>query len=94
LRIDALVFYAYVVLFANVAALQGVKRPMYAIWIGLSRQIVAPVILFYVLVFVLGVGLMGIWWGIFAITWCAAIITIVYTRSVLGRVMKIPRGES
>ncbi|MGE5838991.1 MAG: MATE family efflux transporter, partial [Deltaproteobacteria bacterium] len=31
LRIDALVFYAYVVLFVHVAALQGMKRPMYAL---------------------------------------------------------------
>lgn len=90
LRIDALVFYAYVVLFASVAALQGVKRPMYAIWIGLSRQIVAPVIVFYVLVFVLEVGLTGIWWGIFGITWCAAVVTILYTRNVLGKIMETP----
>jgi len=94
LRIDALVFYAYVVLFANVAVLQGVKRPMYAIWIGLSRQIVAPIIVFYVLVFVLEVRLTSIWWGIFAITWCAAVITILYTRSVLGKIMEGPQSES
>ena len=87
LRIDALVFYAYVVLFANVAALQGVKRPMYAIWIGLSRQILAPVMVFYLLVFELQAGLLGIWWGIFAITWSAAIVTILYTRGVLGKIM-------
>lgn len=87
LRIDALVFYAYVVLFANVAALQGVKRPMYAIWIGLFRQILAPVIMFYLLVFELQVGLLGVWWGIFAITWSAAIVTVLYTRRILGKIM-------
>ena len=53
LRIDALVFYAYVILFINVAALQGIKRPMYAIWIGVWRQIAAPFMVFYILTKVL-----------------------------------------
>jgi Na+-driven multidrug efflux pump len=30
LKIDALVFYAYVALFIHVSPLQGIKRPMYA----------------------------------------------------------------
>ena len=43
-------FIAYALLFVSVSALQGIKRPMYAIWIGLYRQIVAPSIVFYALV--------------------------------------------
>jgi putative MATE family efflux protein len=80
LKIDAFVFYAYVILFVYVSALQGVKRPMYAIWIGISRQIVAPVIVFFLLTHVLSFGLLGIWWGIFSITWGAALFTIFYGR--------------
>lgn len=86
LRIDALVLYAYVILFVNVAALQGVKKPMFAIWIGLVRQLVAPVIIFYVLVTLLDFGLLGIWWGFLLITWGAALFSIVYARHQL-RVM-------
>jgi len=37
---------------------------MYALWIGLYRQIVAPAILFWSLVHVFEAGLTGIWWGI------------------------------
>jgi putative MATE family efflux protein len=85
LRIDALVFYAYVVLFVHVAALQGMKRPMYALWIGLYRQIVAPAILFWSLTHVFETGLTGIWWGIFAVTWSAALITLFYARRRIGR---------
>ncbi|MBN1635054.1 MAG: MATE family efflux transporter [Deltaproteobacteria bacterium] len=83
LRIAAWVFYAYVIIFIHIAALQGVKRPMFGVYIGLLRQIVAPVIVFYVLSQVLGYGLLGIWWGIFAITWIAALVTVAYTRHVL-----------
>jgi putative MATE family efflux protein len=85
LRIDALVFYAYVVLFVHVAALQGMKRPLYALWIGLYRQIVAPVILFWSLIHVFDAGLTGIWWGIFGVTWSAALFTLFYARRLIGR---------
>jgi putative MATE family efflux protein len=81
LRIDALVLYAYVLLFVHVAALQGMKRPMFALWIGLYRQIVAPIVLFTILTRVFPFGLLGIWWGIFAITWSAAIVTFFYART-------------
>jgi len=88
LRIDSLVFFAYVILFVNVAALQGVKRPFYAIWLGLSRQVVAPVLVFYTTTVLLGFGLLGIWWGIFAITWTAALVTLFYSGALLKRVEK------
>jgi putative MATE family efflux protein len=87
LRIAAFVFYAYVILYVNVAALQGVKRPMYAIWIGLYRQIIAPIIVFYFLTQVLDFGLMAIWWGIFSVTWSAAVITFFYARRLLRKVI-------
>jgi len=80
LKIAAFIFFAYVILFVTVSALQGMKKPMYAIWIGIFRQIVAPVIVFYVFAQVLGFGLMGIWWGIFGIVWFSAIVTLVYAR--------------
>jgi len=85
LRIDALALYAYVVLSINIAALQGMKRPMYALWIGLYRQIVAPFLLFYLLTRVLNLGLISIWWGIFLITWSATLITMLYARLQLRK---------
>jgi len=88
LRIDALVLYSYVILFVHVAVLQGIKRPVYAVWIGLYRQIVAPVVVFYVLIHIFGAGLIGIWWGIFAVTWSAALFTIFYARRVIRKVSK------
>ncbi len=91
LYIDALVLYAYVVLFVHVAALQGLKRPMFALWIGLFRQVAAPAAVFYLLTRVLDVGIVGIWWGIFAVTWCAAGVAFFYARRVMARMS--PRSE-
>lgn len=93
LKIDALVLYAYVILFVNIAALQGIKRPMFAIWMGIFRQIIAPIILFYILTRILDFRLMGIWWGIFTITWSSAIFTIFYSRTILKRVSR-PNAET
>jgi putative MATE family efflux protein len=83
LRIDALVLYAYVLLFVHVAALQGMKKPMFAVWIGLYRQIVAPFLLFWMLTRVFQFGPLAIWWGIFGITWSAAVFTFFYARKMV-----------
>jgi len=86
LRIDAFLLFGYVVLFCHVSALQGMKRPMFAIWIGLFRQIAAPALVFHLATQVLDWGVTGVWWGIFFINWTAAGITVFYARRVLARI--------
>jgi putative MATE family efflux protein len=86
LRIDALALYAYVILYVNVAAQQGMKKPLFGLFLGLYRQMVAPFIVFWLLTRVLDVGLLGIWLGIFGITWSGAAFSILYTRRLLSRV--------
>ena len=86
LKIAAVTLCSYVILFQTVFMLQGMKRPMYAIWIGLYRQILAPCLVFYLLAFVLEWKLFGIWWGIFLVTWSAALVTWFYGRWTLNRI--------
>jgi putative MATE family efflux protein len=93
LRIDALVLYAYVLLFVHVAAMQGVKRPMFALWIGFYRQLVAPGGVFWVLTRSLDFGLMAIWWGIFSITWSAALFTLFFVRRTINGLPSAFPGE-
>ncbi|ACH40940.1 MatE-like domain efflux pump [Citrifermentans bemidjiense Bem] len=78
LRIEAFVFVAYVILYTCVAVLQGLKRPGFALMVGLMRQIVFPLPVFYLLAVFLGFGLAGIWWGILLVTWGAACVTVLY----------------
>ncbi|MFW5734230.1 MAG: MATE family efflux transporter [Oceanidesulfovibrio sp.] len=94
LHISAFALYAYVILFVNVASLQGVKRPMFAVWIGLGRQVVFPVLVFTILVEFFNTGTAGIWWGIFSITWLAALVSMVYANKLLGRVTRGLRPSS
>ena len=82
-RINAFALGSYVVLYVNNAALQGLQKPVFALWIGLFRQLAAPLILFPLLAFTIGWGLTGIWWGILIVNWSAAFTSILYTRHVL-----------
>jgi putative MATE family efflux protein len=89
LRISAFALYAYVVLFTSVSVLIGMKRPMFAVWMGLGRQVVAPCVLFYVLIRIFGVDLLGVWWGIFLIVWLAAAIAFLYAKSLIARMERL-----
>lgn len=87
LRIAAFISIAYPILFVTISFLQGMKRPLYALFIGAYRQIFAPLIVFPFLIPVFGTSIDGVWWGIFGITWSAAIITLGYARYVFVGVM-------
>ncbi|MEM7378123.1 MAG: MATE family efflux transporter, partial [Pseudomonadota bacterium] len=50
LRIDALAFFSYVVLFVSVASLQAVKQPLFPMVLGIARQLVLPASINYVLI--------------------------------------------
>jgi putative MATE family efflux protein len=92
LRISALVYWAYAILYIATSALQGLKKPMFAAWIGLYRQIVAPLIIFYLLAFIAGLELFGVWWGIFIVNWTAVVITYVYIKRVMSKLF-VPQKE-
>jgi len=88
LKVEALVFPAYVLLYICVSAMQGIKQPLFALWIGLYRQIAAPAAVFHLLAIVMGWGIIGIWWGVFTVTWSAALIVVFYVTWVLKRLEK------
>ncbi|MRR08030.1 MAG: MATE family efflux transporter, partial [Deltaproteobacteria bacterium] len=69
------------------------QKPAFALWIGLFRQILAPVPVFWLLALALGWGLPGIWWGVFFVTWSAAGVSILYTRRVLRLVTEEADAE-
>lgn len=60
LRIAALFFFAYVFLNISVATLQGMKKPLYAIFVGVYRQFLMPLPLFVFLAIYLEWGTKGI----------------------------------
>lgn len=83
LKIAAITEAAYVILSISVSALQGMKMPFYALWLGLARQIIFPIAFFYTFTKTLGFGLLSVWWSIFSITWIAAIFTRFYVEKII-----------
>jgi putative MATE family efflux protein len=90
LRIESLGFAAYIILYICVSTLQGLQRPYYPLGIGIFRQFIAPAALFPLLAYRFGLGLTGIWWGIVAITWSAALFTLFYLRISLRNLNPAP----
>ncbi|MBL9158823.1 MAG: MATE family efflux transporter [Verrucomicrobiales bacterium] len=72
LKAAAITLAAYPILFVTVFMMQGLKRPGYGLWVGIYRQIAAPIVIYHAFAFTLGWGLHGIWWGMAVVTWSAA----------------------
>jgi putative MATE family efflux protein len=87
LRIEVLAFLTYVFLNMNISVLQGIKKPNFALWIGMFRQFL-PFALFYFLGTTLNMGILGVWWGIVIINWTAVGITLIYTKAELKKLEK------
>jgi len=83
LRIEYLCFNTYILMNVSISLLQGLKRPGIAIYVGIYRQLLMPVIVFYALGSVMNMGLLGVWWGIVLINWTAAVFTVLYTLKKL-----------
>ena len=86
LRIDAFTLYGYVAIFVPTSVLQGMKRPLFAIWLGLSRQVVAPLLLFTLFTQILDYPITALWFSIFAIVWTSAVIALWFARRTIRKV--------
>ena len=78
IMIESFTFFAYTLNFIAVATLQGIKKPFIIPYVGLYRQILAPLIVYYLVVMVFELELMYLWLSLFAITTSAGIFIIFY----------------
>ena len=88
LRIEFLAFNAYIIINICLSLLQGLKKPHYAVWIGVYRQLAMPLLMFYFLGQVLGLGLIGVWWGIVFTTWTGALGMLFLARFEFRKVVR------
>ncbi len=79
LRIDALAFFAYVVLFISVASLQAVKQPLFPMFLGIFRQLVLPAGINTVLIVVLGLPMISLFFTIVSVVIVSAVVSHWYT---------------
>ena len=83
--IEAITFYSYIALHQSNAVLQGLKRPAMIMWVGLYRQIPAPLLFFSLFALVLGLGVNGVWWGLAVVNWSAAVFVVLYARHLVRK---------
>jgi len=86
LRIDTLVFYAYVVLFQSVAVLQAMQKPMFPMYLGIARQLVVPASINYVLIVMWDYPMVSMFYTIVTVVILSAIIAFFYTTREINRV--------
>lgn len=75
LRTQAVTFFSYVILFQANSILQGLKRPGAIFYVGMYRQLAAPLLVFPFLAFTLGMEVNGVWWGLVVVNWTAAVFS-------------------
>ena len=79
LRIEGLAIYTYSMIGIASSVMQAIKKPYYALIIGVLRQL-TPIFVFFFLGNVLQLGTSGIWWGIVLVNYIAAFLAwyVVY----------------
>ena len=79
LHAAAVSLYAYMLVFINIALLQGIKQPALLIYLSLFRQLIIPGIVFSIFAFY-KLSLAFYWWGLVGIIWSSALFIVWYAR--------------
>jgi putative MATE family efflux protein len=87
LRIEILALPTYVIANILINVLQGIKKPAWAVYIGLYRQIIMPIIIFELLINYFKMGITGVWVGIVIVNWSALIFTFIYAKYMMNKVL-------
>ncbi|MEM7119518.1 MAG: MATE family efflux transporter [Chloroflexota bacterium] len=82
-RIKALALLPSAYFFVYAASLKGVKRPVYALILSMSRMVIIPSITIFILVQFLGFGLETIWWMMAVATFIVGAVAYVMARRLL-----------
>ncbi len=85
LRIDAIAFYAYVVLFISVATLQAIKQPIFPMVLGIARQLVLPATINYILIVQMGYPMVALFITIVSVVVVSSLLAWWYTGRQLKR---------
>jgi putative MATE family efflux protein len=85
LRIDAIAFYAYVVLFLSTAILQALKQPLFPMYLGIARQLVVPAGINYILIVYWQFPMISVFYTIVSVVIISSVVANWYTSRQLSR---------
>ncbi|OUR70120.1 MATE family efflux transporter [Arcobacter sp. 31_11_sub10_T18] len=87
LLVEVWLFFAFVTLFVCVSTLQGIKQPKMIFYVGLYRQIVAKLLVAYIIVTYLQLDYIYLWMGVLVMIYSAAIFLYCYTKVTLRKII-------
>jgi putative MATE family efflux protein len=90
IRIKALALLPAAVTFVGFAAMRGLKKPIHALLLSMTRMVFLPVILIYIFVEQMAMGVSMIWWITAASTFIVAVVAYFHTK----RLMTLARSVS
>jgi Na+-driven multidrug efflux pump len=79
-----LLFFGYVTHFVCVATLQGMKRPIMIFYVGAFRQLLAPSIVYFFIVYVWHLAFIWMWIGLGLIVYSSALVLLWYTYRIVN----------
>ena len=80
LQADAAAFFAYVIIFTCVAVLQAIKQPIFPLIVGISRQLILPISINYILIVKLGYPITALFWSVVLIVIISAFVMMWYSH--------------
>jgi putative MATE family efflux protein len=90
LLIDGFLFPIYMMLFAINSFLQGLKRPIWTLWISIYRQGIGVALFIWLFVGVFDFGVSGVWFGICTAVSTGWLVAIVVARRVASQELVTP----
>lgn len=83
LLIEVWLFFAFVILFICVSTLQGIKKPKMIFYISIYRQVIAKLLICYIVVNIFDLEIKYLWYGIVLMIYSSAIFLFLYTKNML-----------
>ena len=93
LNVIAPIHWSYILSATHIAMLQALKRPSYGFFEAITRKIILPLPILWLLIVWAGKDIVWIWYCNAAINVVMTTITICYARSVLGGLSKKSQGQ-
>lgn len=87
LRIEGLAIFTYSIIGISTSILQAIKKPYLGLMIGLIRQL-SPLLVFFIMGDLLGLGINGVWWGIVIINYTSMAFAFTLVSKLLKPLLK------
>jgi Na+-driven multidrug efflux pump len=92
LRVDSFLFPIYMMLFSINSFLQGLKKPIWTLWISVYRQGIGIALFIWIYVRLFGFDIWGVWFGIGTAVTTGWIIAMVVAAGIAKREIGGLRG--